>query len=738
MADLLNLNYGLGANQAADYLIDAGQRTVLFWDTLRQRGNQYLAHMARSAPNVLSYKYELVVDGRQLPEPINYGLVKIHPPEGIEIDERKRPFVVVDPRAGHGPGIGGFKADSEIGVILSAGHPCYFIGFTPYPEEGQTIEAVMRGEGMFLERVIALHPKADGKPVLIGNCQAGWAIMMLAATCPDLCGPVIAAGSPMSYWAGVRGENPMRYTGGMLAGSWLTAMTSDLGNGKFDGAWLVQNFENLNPANTLWSKQYNLYSRVDTEAPRYLGFERWWGGHVILSGDEIQYIVDNLFVGNKLSSAEIQTKDGMRVDLRNIRSPILCFCSKGDNITPPQQALGWILDLYDSIDDIRTSGQTIIYAVHERIGHLGIFVSGGVAKKEHFEFASNIDFIDCMPPGLYEAVINRTAEDTANADLVTGDYISRFERRTLDDIRALGVNSSDDERCFATVARLSEVTHGLYRSFVQPAIRAMTTEPGADWMRRMHPLRVGYEIFSDRNPIMKAVATTADWVKENRQPVDDDNPFWQWQNVFSDLVIQSLDAYREWRDKMTEQMFFGFYSQPWIQAMVGLKASDEPPRRHPGQEPDHLALIAHRKKALLDKIEAGGPREALLRGLIYVRLPVAGADERGFEMIRRIRAEQDDQLPLSEFKQAFREQFFMVLLDEEQAVAAIPTLLEGYPDHGLELYKMIQEIATVDAPLVEEAQRRLVEIEALFTAVSKAAPKKRAAKAKPAAKKDGD
>ena len=38
----------------------------------------------------------------------------------------------------------------------------------------------------------------------------------------------------------------------------------------------MQNFENQNPANTLWTKQYNLYSKIDTEAPRYLGFERWW------------------------------------------------------------------------------------------------------------------------------------------------------------------------------------------------------------------------------------------------------------------------------------------------------------------------------------------------------------------------------------------------------------------------------------------------------------------------------
>ena len=138
----------------------------------------------------------------------------------------------------------------------------------------------------------------------------------------------------------------MRYSGGLLGGSWLTALTGDLGAGRFDGAWLVQNFENLNPTNTLWTKQYNLFSKVDTERERYLGFEKYWGGHVFLNDVEIQYIVDNLFIGNKLSTAQLVTSDGIRIDLRNIKSPILVFCSKGDNISPPPQALGWITDLY--------------------------------------------------------------------------------------------------------------------------------------------------------------------------------------------------------------------------------------------------------------------------------------------------------------------------------------------------------------------------------------------------------
>ncbi len=516
---------------AVDYMIDAAQRSVLFWDVMRQRGNQYREHLAETAPHVLDYQVELLVDGRTLERPVNYALARVKPPAGVEIDPSKRPFVVVDPRAGHGPGIGGFKADSEIGVAFKAGHPCYFIGFLPEPMPGQTIEDIARGEAIFLEKVIALHPQADGKPCVIGNCQAGWAVMMLAAIRPELFGPIIIAGSPLSYWGGVHGKYPMRYSGGLLGGSWLTALVSDLGNGKFDGAWLVQNFENQNPANTLWTKQYNLYSKIDTEAPRYLGFEKWWGGHVNLNAGEIQFIVDELFIGNNLAAGKIHTSDGTAVDLRHIASPIVVFCSKGDNVTPPQQALGWILDLYENVDDIRRYGQTIVYTIHESIGHLGIFVSGAVAKKEHGEFSSGIDLIDTLPPGLYEAVFEPKGEDTANPDLITGDWVMRCEFRTLEDIRALGGNDAADERRFATAARVSETNLALYRTFAQPFVHAVASPAIADWMQQLHPLRLQYEFFSNANPWMAPLAMMAEQVRHNRRPAAADNPFLAMQEA---------------------------------------------------------------------------------------------------------------------------------------------------------------------------------------------------------------
>ena len=182
--------------------------SILFWDVMRQRGNAYREYAARTGPNVLDFDFEVVADGRKFKRPVNYVLARIIPPPGIEVDLVRRPFVIVDPRAGNGPGIGGFKADSEIGEAFKAGHPCYFIGFLPEPMPGQTIQDVAHAEAVFLEKVIALHPQAEAKPCVIGNCQAGWAMMILAALCPELFGPMIIAGSPLSYWAGVHGRNP--------------------------------------------------------------------------------------------------------------------------------------------------------------------------------------------------------------------------------------------------------------------------------------------------------------------------------------------------------------------------------------------------------------------------------------------------------------------------------------------------------------------------------------------------
>ncbi len=707
---------------AAEYMVDAAQRSVMFLDILRQRGNQYREHLAEKVPHVLQYAAELVIDGRTLPRPVNYLLVRIIPPKDVEIDQMRRPFVVVDPRAGHGPGIGGFKADSEIGVALKAGHPCYFVGFLPDPMPGQTIEDIARAEAVFLEKVISLHPRADGKPCVIGNCQAGWAVMILASLRPELFGPIILAGSPLSYWGGVHGKYPMRYSGGLLGGSWLTALTSDLGGGKFDGGWLVQNFENQNPANTLWTKQYNVYSKADTEGPRYLDFERWWGGHVNLNAEEMQFIVDELFVGNHLASGDIKMSDGTTVDLRNIRSPIVVFCSKGDNVTPPQQALGWILDLYDDVNEIRAHGQTIVYTVHETIGHLGIFVSGGVAKKEHNEFSGNIDLIDMLPPGLYEATFEKKSAETANPDLTVGDWVMRCEARTLDDIRAMGGNSPEDERRFATAARVSEINLALYRAFAQPFVRAMVTPAMADWMSQWHPSRLQYEIFSDANPFMGWIANAAEQARARRKPVSADNPLLKAQEAASDQIVNALERWRETQEKFAEQTFLAVYGSRALQAAAGIDPKVGRPRK-PAKSLLHKQLLESRIAELKSRIGQGGLQECTIRAMLYVGGARGKVDERGAEALRRVRLSEDrPRLTLAQFKAMAREQFFLLLLEPEATLAAIPSLLPASMEERQKALGLIRHVLSASGEITGEAAERLKRVEALFGATAPELP----------------
>ncbi|MGO4327414.1 DUF3141 domain-containing protein [Cupriavidus sp. 2TAF22] len=691
---------GLPMPPAWSYAIDAWQRGILLLDILRERGNQTLEHEREGMPPVLAFSHEIVVDGRTLAQPANYALLRVLPPPGCEdSDDTSRPFVVIDPRAGHGPGIGGFKIDSEIGIALRRGHPCYFVTFFPVPCPGQTIESVARAEAVFLQAVVERHPHAQGKPFVIGNCQGGWALMMLAAAAPDLPGPLLLAGSPLSYWAGVRGRNPMRYSGGLLGGSWLASLAADLGNGRFDGAWLVQNFEQLNPANTLWKKLYDVYANADTERERFLAFERWWGGHFLLNRAEIDWIVQNLFVGNHLTAGEVRSADGnVTVDLRNVRSPIVVFASWGDNITPPQQALDWIPDLYASVDEIVANEQVIVYCLHEKVGHLGIFVSASVANREHTELISALDLIDVLPPGLYEARIEDIAPDTSHLELIDGRYLVRFERRTIADILALD-DGREDEQAFEVVRRVAQVNQRLYDTFVSPALQAVTSEAGAYAMRQMHPARLERSLASDANPWMAWIAALAPAVREARQPVAQDNPFLALERAASDGIVRMLDAWRDQRDAGCEQLFEALYQSPWLSALVGFA----PGAQRRGPPPQSVALreelTARRIHDARQQIDQGTPLDAFMRILAYVADESAGIEERPFNLMRKMAKEHLAQQPdIATVKATVKRQSFIVGLDPARAVAALPQLLpDGAQRHRVMV--AIHRILTVRAPL---------------------------------------
>jgi len=295
--------------------------------------------------------------------------------------------------------------------------------------------------------------------------------------------------------------------------------------------------------------------------------------------------------------------------------------------------------------------------------------------------------------------------------------VVRFEVRTLDDIRALGCNDLEDEREFAAVARLSEVNLGLYRTFLQPWVRAPATAGSAELLRRLSPARLQFELFSDQNPFMQPVAAMADWVRAHRRPAAADNPLLAGQEFVSRQIEAGLDAYRDGRDRLQEAIFHATYGSPLVQALLGLRASDAPPRPRPGREPEELAFVEGRIEELRADMAKGGLREAVLRALLYIGLPAKAVDERSVAVIRQIRREQEQALPLPAFKALVRDQFLMLLIDEERTIATLPELIQGHEPDAPGAVAMIEQVVRAHGDLGEEAEARLRAVREIFGAV---------------------
>jgi pimeloyl-ACP methyl ester carboxylesterase len=660
-----------------EYLADSAQRTILFWDALRQRGNAFIERSAQGLPPVLHFDYETVVDGRTLARPVNYALVRIVPPEGVVVDATRRPYVIVDPRAGHGPGIGGMKDDSQVGVALRAGHPVYFVIFFRDPEPGQTLLDVCEAERGFVKKVRELHP-ASPKPAIVGNCQGGWASMMLAASSPEDTGPIVINGAPMSYWGGAwqegEGDNPMRYAGGLLGGTWLASFASDLGNGVFDGAHLVQNFENLNLANTFWDKYYHLYANADTEPPRFLDFERWWGGFYLMNREEIEWITRNLFVGNKLWTGETKGKSGQAFDLRDIRSPIILFASMGDNITPPQQAYNWVADVYGSTDEIKARGQVIVGLLHEDVGHLGIFVSGKVARREYTQIVSVLQSIEGLRPGLYAMAIHERKDADGKVS-----YDVDFTERRLEEITArLNRFERADEKPFEAVNVLSEFNQRAYELFAQPFVQATSNEYTAKLGREFHPLRFQRWAFSDVNPWLAWLKPAADAVRAQRKAASEDNVVLKTERAASKAISASLEYGRAVRDAASEAMFFQTYANVFSLYLAG-KGAGAHPKAEPVAEARELPYVAE----ALASMDEGSYPEALARVAAMLAktgepLPLAT-----LSLKQELKDEYADLLPPTppdEWRRTRGEQEIVVRYEPEQALATLPKLLADPAD----------------------------------------------------------
>ena len=265
----------------------------------------------------------------------------------------------------------------------------------------------------------------------------------------------------------------------------------------------------------------------------------------------------------------------------------------------------------------------------------------------------------------------------------------------------------------ATASRVSDINLALYRTFVQPFVRTLVSAPVAKTLHQLHPLRVQYEIFSSANPFMAPVEGMAEAVRKNRRPAAADNPFLALQENASKQIVAALDGWRDFIEAASERTFLTVYGSPALQAAVGIDpAETRPLRKHPKNRL-YQELVQKRIAELKSHIPLGGLREAIVRALIYVGLGRASVDERGFETVRRLRVKYGD-IPLSEFKTLVRDQYFMLLIDEEASLAAISSMLPSEAETRSKAFDVIKEVMAAVGKLSPEDEKRLREIGGLF------------------------
>jgi pimeloyl-ACP methyl ester carboxylesterase len=524
------------------YSTDFAQRATLFVDALRELARKVIERNTAGLPPVPHFDYETIVDGRKLGRPVNYALVRIIPPAGVSVDPKRRPYIIADPCAGHGRGVGGFKDDSPIAAALQAGHPIYFVIFFLDPHPGQTLLDVFAAHRQFLRKLRELHPDS-AKPAIIGNSQGGWVAMMLAVADPEETGPIVIDGAPLSDTAGacLRGtaDNPLRASGGTLWG-------------------LVSNFESLNPAYCFWDKYYRLFTNVGSERPRPFEFDRWWGGFYLMHREEVDRITRNPLVGDKPWTGGL-VKGEKPFDLRAIKAPIILFASTGDGITPPQQAFTWVANVYGSTDEIKARGQVIVGLQHKDVGHLGVLVSGKVANKEDTQFASVLKSIETLSPGLYSMAIHERAGHEGQVE----QEIEFAEHRLEDIVAQHNRFRRADERSFEAIVELSEFNERAYELFAQPLIESLCNELEAGARAKLpqqwHPLRAERPSLSDLNPWFAWLDPAAQTADEEDQPVAVDAPARKIESIVSEAISASFDYYRAICDATSEALFLYVY-----------------------------------------------------------------------------------------------------------------------------------------------------------------------------------
>jgi hypothetical protein len=308
---------------------------------------------------------------------------------------------------------------------------------------------------------------------------------------------------------------------------------------------------------------------------------------------------------------------------------------------------------------LQNAGRTIVYLRHASIGHLGIFVSGEVARREHRELLGAVETINALPAGLYEMLID---------DLPDTQYAVRFEPRRIADIHGEVPPPRDDDREFALVERASSINNSVYDGFIRPWLRPLINEPTADLLRKAHPFHQQQVLWSSSNPALWWLAGSAAQVRNERRPAATDNPLLAWQALFSNQVQDTLNAYRDLRDATQELCFYGVYGA------LNQLSGNVPTR-------DLQAHAENHDKALLERLQTALPLGGLMEALVRILFLLdRDSDARGKANLDKLleqmqRLLQDHSVEPLDLRDTLQTQKMLVLTYPQESLQSLPLLL---------------------------------------------------------------
>jgi hypothetical protein len=223
-------------------------------------------------------------------------------------------------------------------------------------------------------------------------------------------------------------------------------------------------------------------------------------------------------------------------------------------------------------------------------------------------------------------------------------------------------------------------------------------------------------MFGPRNPWLAWVDGVADQVRANRRPAQSGNPLVAAQAALSQQIVDGFEALRRGAERLAEDTFHAIYGTPALQAALGIHTSSSQPPRKAARSKLHEALVERRIEELRAAMTRGGMAEALVRALLYVGMARNAVDERGFTAITRMRVAHPThrQMTLAAFKALVREQYLMLIIDEEAALRAISALLPDAVEDRREAFATLRQIIEASGAPGDAPAARLQRVAALF------------------------